>query len=252
MAVRENGLKAALARGELQRGLWLNAGAQSVTEIAGRAGFDWCLVDGEHGPYDPTTIEMQLSVLEATGTEAVVRVPQNESWILKQVLDLGAQSVLVPMVNTPEEAAAAVAACRYPPAGIRGMGAMVARAGHYGAIGDYAATADAQICVMVQAESRAALDHLDAICATEGLAGVFIGPADLSADMGHGGDTAHPEVVAACEDAIARIARAGLAPGIITGDPALQARYIAAGVTFLGVGGDVQALADALAALARG
>ena len=250
MPAPENRLKAALARGEMQIGLWLGLGGPATAEIAAGAGFDWCLVDGEHSPYDITAIRNQLIAIDGQGCAPVVRVPANEDWVIKQVLDLGVQSLLIPMVDTADEARAAVRAGLYPPAGVRGMGAALARASGYNAISDYVATANEQICVMVQAESRMALDNLDAIAGTEGVDVVFIGPADLSADMGYPGQPGAPEVVAAIEDAIARIRAAGKAAGIITFDPAEFARYRDLGLTFLGVGGDLPVLATALRGLA--
>ena len=251
MPAPRNDLKAALAEGKMQIGLWLDLGSAAVAEIAAGAGFDWCLVDGEHGPYDIAAIREQLVAIERRGCSAVVRVPANAEWMIKQVLDLGAQSLLVPMVDTPEQARAAVRAALYAPQGARGMGAAVARASNYAAIPDYVATANAEICVMVQAESRAALDNLDAIAATEGVDVVFIGPADLSADMGYPGQLDAPEVVAAIDDAIGRIRAAGKIAGIITFDPAEFTHYRDLGLTFLGVGGDMPVLATALRGLAK-
>ena len=251
MPAPENTLKSALAEGRLQRGLWLNLSSPLVAEMAGQAGFDWCLIDGEHGPWDPAGIRDQLIALEGTGAAPVVRVPCDAPWILKQVLDLGVQSVLVPMIHSSEQARAVVQSLRYPPAGIRGHGAMVARAGGFGRITDYPATADAQICCIVQAESRAALDDIDAIAATDGVDAVFIGPADLSADMGHLDDPDHPQLRAAIEEAIARILAQGKAAGIICA-PADFDRYIGLGVTFLGLGSDAMILQAGLSALAQG
>jgi 4-hydroxy-2-oxoheptanedioate aldolase len=247
-----NRLKAALASGEVQRGLWLTLADPQVAEIAGRAGFDWCLIDGEHGPNTLTTIRAQLVALEAAGCSAVVRVAANDPVRIKQVLDLGAQSVLVPMVDTEEDAAAAVAACRYPPAGRRGMGAALARASHWGALSDYARSADAGICVLVQAESARAMERIDRIAAVEGVDGVFVGPADLSADMGHLGDPAHPEVEAAIATGLAAVRAAGKAPGIVAFDPEESSRRVRQGATFLGVGADAAALRGALGRLALG
>lgn len=245
-----NDLKAALAKGRVMRGLWLNLPGVVTAEMAGRAGFDWCLLDGEHGPWDPAGLRAQLVALAATGTNAVVRVPVGEDWVLKQVLDLGAQSVLVPMVNSAAQATQVVRACRYPPEGVRGMGAMVARAGAFGAIGNYPATANDQICVLVQAESRAALDDLDAITAVDGVDGVFIGPADLGADMGFRDELNHPELWAAIEEAVATIRKGGKAAGIIVSGAEAEARMLAWGINFLGCGSDAGLLQAGLAALA--
>lgn len=246
MPVPENKLKAALARGDMQIGLWLNLGDAGATEIAAAVGFDWCLIDAEHGPYDPVAIQAQLRALAPFDASAVVRVPIGEEWVIKQVLDLGVQSLLVPLIDTAEDAARMVRAVRYAPAGVRGMGASVARASGYGRMADYVQTADAQICLMVQAETRRALENLDAIAATEGVDGVFIGPADLSADMGYPGNPDAPEVQAAIADAIGRIRAAGKAAGIIYHDPGAFVRLRDLGVNFLGIGSEASLLRAAL------
>lgn len=248
MPAPTNPLKAALNAGEMQIGLWLNAGSALVSEIAGAAGFDWCLVDAEHGPYDPAGIADQLRALALGGTSAVVRVPVAEDWVIKQVLDLGAQTLLVPMVDTAEEAARVVRATRYAPEGRRGMGASVARVSGFGRIADYTANANAEIGVIVQAETRRAIANLDAIIAVEGVDCVFIGPADLSADMGYPGNPGAAEVVDTIADAVRRIKAGGKAAGIIHYDPARFGYYAGLGVSFLGVGADVSLMRSAFAA----
>ncbi|MFC2967315.1 HpcH/HpaI aldolase family protein [Acidimangrovimonas pyrenivorans] len=250
MPAPANRLKQALAKGEMQIGLWLGMGSTVAAEIAAGAGYDWCLIDGEHGPNTVTTIRDQLQAMAGRGVAAVVRVPVGEDWVLKQVLDVGAQSVLVPMVDDAAQAEAAARAVRYPPEGVRGMGAALARASDYNAIPDYVTTANGEICLMVQIESAKAVENVDAIAAVEGIDCLFVGPADLSADMGHPGNPGHPDVVAAIEHAIARTLAAGKAAGIITFDPAQFAYYAGLGVTFLGVGGDVTVLAKAVRSLA--
>lgn len=244
MPAPTNPLKAALRRDDMQIGMWLGLRDRTVAEIAAGAGFDWCLIDGEHGPYDPTAIEAQLQVMQGQGAHPVVRVPAGEVWMLKQVLDLGAQSILVPMVDTAEDAARLVRAVRYAPAGIRGMGAAVVRASGYNAQPDYPANANDEICLIVQAESRAAHDNIDAIAATEGVDCVFIGPADLSTDMGFGGVTDAPEVLEAIDDMTTRIRAAGKAVGIIAFEPDHIARYARSGVRFIGAGSDVFGLSS--------
>ncbi|MEJ6388678.1 HpcH/HpaI aldolase family protein [Gymnodinialimonas ulvae] len=251
MAAPKNELKANLAAGRVQRGLWLNLPGMVSAEMAGRAGFDWCLVDGEHGPWDPSAIRDQLIALEGTGTPAVVRVPVGEDWVIKQALDLGVQTLLVPMVNSADEARAIVRACRYPPEGVRGMGAMVARAGRFGATENYPATANAEICILVQAESRAALDDLEAITAVDGIDGVFVGPADLGADMGYRDDLGNRAVWDAVSQAIKTIRAGGKSAGIIVAGAEAEARMLDLGVTFLGCGADAAVLQNALTALAR-
>lgn len=246
-----NALKAALARGDLQRGLWLNLPGCVPAEMAGNAGFDWCLIDGEHGPWDPSGIRDQLTALAATQTSAVVRVPVAEDWVIKQALDLGVQTLLVPMVNSAQEAAAVVRACRYPPEGVRGMGAMVARAGRFGATEGYPASANDQICILVQAESRAAMEDLEAITAVDGVDGVFIGPADMGADMGYRDDLGNADLWAMIEAGIGTIRAGGKSAGIIVSGAEAEARMVAAGINFLGCGGDAGVLQTGLAALAK-
>ena len=174
----------------------------------------------------------------------MVRVPTGEPWILKQVLDIGAQSVLVPMVESGAEARALVRACTYPPAGIRGVGAAATRCTMFGSVPGYVASADAQISLHVQVESRAGLAALDDILAVEGIDGVFIGPADLAADMGHAGDSRQPEVHRAILDALRRIRQGGKAAGILCLDDRV-AEFIAAGANYVAVGIDVLTLLGA-------
>ncbi|SFI40876.1 HpcH/HpaI aldolase family protein [Jannaschia pohangensis] len=235
-----NSLQQRLRAGETLRGLWQNLPGPEMAELAARAGFDWIVIDGEHGAWDPGCIRRRL----IAAPEAVVRVPVLEDWILKQVLDLGAKTVLVPMIDTPEQAAQAVAACRYPPEGRRGMGAFVARAAMYGLDPGYVERANRDVSVWVQAESRAALANLEAICAVPGVDCVFLGPADLAADMGT--TATDPVVHAALEDAIARIAATGVAPGIFAADPD---RWIGCGARVVSLGSDAMVLASGLWAL---
>ena len=250
MPAPKNSLKQAMTEGRLQRGLWVALGSETVTDIAGRAGFDWCLLDGEHGPWDPAGLRRQLMVLAGTGTPAVVRVPVNSDWVLKQALDIGAQTVMVPMVHSAAEAQAAVAACRYPPAGIRGNGGATHRAGAYGAIPDYAASANDQICVIVQAESRAAMADLAAIAAVDGVDCVFIGPADLAGDMGLRDDMGNPKLWEEIRRGVGVITAAGKVAGIIV-PPGMAADMVAAGVRFLGLGSDSNILTDGLQQLLK-
>lgn len=250
MPAPTNALKAALERGEVQSGLWLTQASGAIAEMAGNAGFDWCLIDGEHGPNTLTTIAAQLRALEGTPAQAVVRVPAGDDWILKQVLDLGVQTVVVPMVDTAEQAAQVAAAVRYPGAGSRGMGAALARASEYGAIVDYVSSANEQICLFVQVESAQAVANIDAIAATEGVDGIFVGPADLSADMGFVGQFDAPEVLAAIDHVYARAKAAGRLVGTFVLDEDDFVPQVERGVTFLGLGADSFSLRQALRALA--
>ena len=241
-----NPLKQALTEGRMQIGTWLNLGEATAAEIAGQAGYDWCLIDGEHGPYAPTAILAQLRALAPSRAEPVVRVPVGEPWVIKQVMDLGTRSLLIPMVDTAAQAEQMVRATRYAPEGMRGLGATVARASGYGADTTYVDRANDEVCLLVQAETRTALENLDAIAATPGVDAVFIGPADLSADMGHRGNPGHPEVVQAIADATKRIRAAGKAAGIIHYDTANFAYYQELGITFLGTGADATLLRAAM------
>lgn len=251
MELSENKLKAALEEGHVQHGIWLSSGSALLAELAGQAGFDWCLIDSEHGPNSLSEILPQAQALQATGTSCVVRVTAPERWMIKQVLDLGVQSILVPMVHSAELARDMAAAMRYPPQGTRGVGASFGRASGFGAMGDYVLKANHQVCCFVQAESAAAVADIDAIASTEGVDGVFVGPADLSADMGFPGQPGHPDVVAAIDHVIARTIAAGKVAGIITLDPERAVEYAAKGVTFLAVGGDTATLRVALKDLAQ-
>ena len=248
MQTPANPFKKALQQRQAQIGLWLNLANPYSTEICAGAGFDWLLVDGEHSPNDLRSILAQLHVIAGyPGSHPVARIPVGDTALIKQYLDLGLQSLLVPMVDTPEQARALVQACRYPPDGVRGMAGT--RAARWGRYPNYAKEANAQICLLVQTETRLALTNLDAILATEGIDGVFIGPADLSASLGHVGNPGHPEVQHAIEDAIARITRAGKAAGILTADTTLSRRYLELGATFVAVGLDTQLLVRATSAL---
>lgn len=246
MRAPQNPLKRALAADQMQIGLWLNLASDAATEIAGATGYDWALIDGEHAPYDPGMIQRQLRTLGQFDIAPIVRVPVGEDWVIKQVLDLGAQSLLVPMVDTGQQAARIVAATRYAPQGHRGMGAAVARAARYGQIDEYVQNANDEICVIVQAETRQAIENIDDIAGQEGVDCVFIGPADLSADMGHRANPRHPEVTQAIAHAITRIRAAGKAAGILHYDHADFAAYAKMGLRFLGVGSEASLLRAAL------
>ena len=252
-----NTFKQAMQAGRPQIGLWLGLASPYTTEICAGAGFDWLLIDGEHAPNDIDSILAQLQVIAGyPDAHAIARVPMGHGHVgemlVKQYLDIGVQTLLVPMVDTPAQAAALVRAARYPQndgqGGIRGMGG--ARASRWGQYPGYVHDANAQVCLLVQAETRTALDNLDAIAATEGVDGVFIGPADLSASMGHVGDSGHPEVQAAIRDAIQRIRKAGKAAGILTADETQARSYLELGATFVAVGLDTHLLATSTRALA--
>lgn len=246
-----NPFKAALARGQQQIGLWLSLANPYCTEICATAGFDWLLIDNEHTPNDVRSTLASLQAVAAyPASHAVVRVVQGEPATIKQMLDIGAQTVLVPMVDTAKQAAAMVRAMRYPPLGIRGVGASAARAARWGLRSQYIQQANDEVCLLVQAETATALGNLEAICAVDGVDGVFIGPADLAASMGHPGNANHPEVQAAIDDGIRRITAAGKAAGTLTSDAAQARRFLALGARFVAVGLDAVLLARATRQLA--
>lgn len=248
-----NVFKQAMREKRAQIGLWCNLANPYSIEICAGAGFDWLLVDGEHSPNDLRSILEQLHVIAGyPATQAVVRVPfgggEAGTALIKQHLDLGAQTILVPMVDTAEQAKALVQAMRYPPDGIRGMAGT--RASRWGRYSTYGKEANDRVCLLVQAETQTAIDNLDAIAAVDGVDGVFIGPADLSASMGHIGNPGHPDVQAAIEGAIARILKAGKAPGILMLDETLAQKYLDLGALFVAVGLDTNLLVRHTSALA--
>lgn len=245
-----NPFKAALAAGSPQIGLWLGLADSYAAELCAGAGFDWLLIDGEHAPNDLRSILHQLQALAAYPGHPVVRPPIGETHLIKQLLDIGVQTLLIPMVGTAAQAADLVSAVRYPPEGVRGVGSALARASRFNRIKDYLPKANAEICLLLQVESREGLDNIDAIAATPGVDGVFIGPADLAAALGHLGNPGHPDVQAAIEHGIARILAAGKAPGILSADEKLARRYLELGAVFVAVGSDISLLTQATKVLA--
>jgi 4-hydroxy-2-oxoheptanedioate aldolase len=209
-----NTFKHAVRQGRVQIGLWASLCSNIATEVVAGSGFDWILIDSEHAPNELPIVFSQLQALVGGTAAPVVRPAWNDMVLMKRFLDVGVQNFLVPYVQTPEEARAAVAATRYPPQGIRGV-AVSHRANRYGRVKDYFKRANDEICVIVQIETRLALQNLEAIAAIDGVDALFIGPSDLAAAFGHLGNNAHPEVRAAIEDAFARIRKAGKAPGIL-------------------------------------
>jgi 4-hydroxy-2-oxoheptanedioate aldolase len=251
MTTNNNLFKAALKAGQPQIGLWLSMASPYMAEVSATAGFDWLLIDGEHSPNDLQSTLAALQTIAPYPSHAIVRVVEGSEHLIKQVLDIGAQTILVPMVDTAAQAAHAVAATRYPPQGVRGVGSAIARASRWNARTDYLAVANDETCLLVQAESTTALANLAAICAVEGVDGIFIGPADLAASMGHRGNASHPEVQAAIEGAIKTITASGKAAGILTGDAGAGRHYLALGCSFVAVGVDVLVYAHAARALAK-
>ncbi len=243
-----NRFKQGLQAKQPQIGLWASLSSHYATEVIAGAGFDWILIDTEHSPNDPPMVHQQLQAMMESQTTPIVRVPWNDQVALKRVLDIGAQTVLIPFVQNAEEARLAVAACKYPPEGTRGVATTI-RANRFGRIKDYHKNANAQICVLVQVETRSALAELDAIAATPGVDGVFIGPQDLAADFGHLTNPSHPEVQAAIADGVSRIRKAGKAAGIVMGVEADARKWLDAGCMFVAVGSDIGLLARGAEAL---
>jgi len=249
MELPQNPFKRALKAGKAQIGLWSSLSSNYSVEVIAGAGFDWILLDTEHSPNDLESLLTQLQAAAPYATHPVVRVPWNDMVAIKRVLDIGAQSLLVPYVSTPEEAAAAVSYIRYPPAGVRGV-AGTTRASRFGRVKDYARRAHEEICLLVQLETQRALDNLEAICAVDGVDGVFIGPADLHASLGYPGEIANPKVKPLIDEAIRRIRKCGRAPGILTPSEAAARHWLECGALFVAVGADVGILARGAESLA--
>src|SRR5436190_10674888 len=238
-----NPFKQALREGRTQIGLWSSLCSNIAAEVIAGSGFDWILIDTEHAPNEVPMVLSQLQAVAAGGTAAaVVRPAWNDLVLMKRLLDIGAQNLLVPYVQTAEESRAAVAATRYPPKGVRGV-AVAPRANGYGRVKDYLEKADAEICLLVQIETRLGLDNIEAIAAVEGIDGLFIGPSDLSAGLGHLGNPGHPEVRSSIGVAFKRIKKAGKAPGILAPIEADARHWLALGCVVLAVGGDLGLLA---------
>lgn len=250
MAVPLNPMKSALASGHAQIGLWQALASPYTAEICAGAGFDWLLFDGEHAPNDLTTLLAQLQAVAPYPVHPVARPPVGATHLIKQYLDIGFTTLLVPMVDTAEQASALVRAVRYPPNGVRGVGSAIGRASRWNRIDGYLDGADEQICLLVQVETLQGLSNLAEIAAVDGVDGVFIGPSDLSAAMGHRGKPGHPDVQAAIEGAIAKILDADKAAGILIADEGLARRYLDLGCTFVAIGTDVTLLARGAEALA--
>lgn len=243
-----NEFKAKLRAGESQIGLWCGLPGSYAAEIVAPSGFDWLLFDTEHSPGDVLTVLPQLQAVAPYPVSAVVRPAVNDPVLIKRFLDIGVQTLLIPYVQNAAEAKAAVDATRYPPDGIRGVSALT-RATRFGRVKNYARQAVQELCVLVQVETREALDNMQAIASIDGVDGIFIGPADLAASLGYPGQPGHPEVVQAIEEAIALLKRLGKPSGILTPDEKFGARYIELGTLFTAVGIDVALLASGSEAL---
>jgi 4-hydroxy-2-oxoheptanedioate aldolase len=242
MKLPENRFKRALNEGRQQIGLWCTLSSAYAAEVVAGSGFDWLLFDTEHSPSDVETVLGLLQAVSAYDVSPIVRPASNDTVLIKRFLDIGVQTLLIPYVQSAEEARSAVAAIRYAPDGVRGVSALT-RATRFGRVEGYARRAADELCLLVQIETRQALNELEAIAAVDGVDGIFIGPADLAASLGHVGDQGHPDVKAAVEDAVRRIRACGKPAGILTGDTTFAQRCIEIGTTFTAVGVDVGILA---------
>lgn len=249
MHTPENRFKAGLAAGQLQLGLWLALADPYAAELCANCGYDWLLIDGEHAPNDLRGMLAALQAVAPYESNPIVRIPKADDALIKQVLDIGATTLLVPMVESAEQARQIVRATRYPPQGIRGVGSAIARSARWTKYPNYLHEANERIAVLVQVETREALARVDEIAAVEGVDGVFIGPSDLSASMGYLGQPAHPEVRTAIDDAIRRIVTAGKTAGILCADVDLARHYIDVGARFVAVGVDTTLLVKAATGL---
>jgi 4-hydroxy-2-oxoheptanedioate aldolase len=236
--LRKNLFRKGLVEKTTLYGCWLGIPDPTVAELAAGADYDWLLIDHEHAPFELSDVMAHLRAMSAYPVEPIVRPVDSSPSLLKKLLELGTQTFLVPMVDTAEQAKACAAALFFPPRGVRGVGSSLARAARWNQVDNYLKTADEEICLLVQAETVTALENLDEIVAVEGVDGVFLGPSDLAASMGHLGNPSHPEVVAAIEAAIRTIRAAGKAAGILTLDPSAIASYRGCGANFIGVGVD--------------
>ncbi len=238
----DNPFKTMLARTDLGAGYPVGTFAMSASplmaEALGCVGFDWTVIDMEHTPLDLDGLVRMLQAIAGTPMLPITRVPWNDTVMIKRVLDAGARTLMVPFVQDGAEARQAVAACKYPPEGVRGMAAMT-RASRFGTVPDYFRVANAGVSVVVQIETPQALGQVDAIAGTEGVDSVFLGPGDLSGAMGHVGNLMHPEVVAAMAHAVERCHAAGKVVGSVAGTPEAVATYRGIGIDYIGCASDL-------------
>ncbi|MGB1238348.1 MAG: 4-hydroxy-2-oxoheptanedioate aldolase [Pseudomonadales bacterium] len=250
-ALPVNQFKAALKGDTPLWGLWMGLPDASCAEILAGAGFDWLLIDGEHAPFELDSTMRHLQAMAPYPVSPIVRPEEGRTALLKRLLDIGAQTLLVPMCDSAEQARELVRAVKYPPQGIRGLGSSLARAAKWNAVPNYLHRANEEVCLIVQAETATAMENLAEIAAVDGVDAVFIGPSDLSASMGHVGNPDHPEVVEAIERGIATINAAGKAAGLLCINAAKAQGYVEKGAKFVGVGVDTLLLGNAAKALAK-
>ena len=249
--IRPNKLKRALREGRAQTGCWLGSSDPYTTEIMAGSGFDWLLIDTEHAPFDIGSVLRMVQILAPYPVEIFARPVDHDPGAIKRLLDIGIQSLVVPFVETAEQAERLVQAMRYPPQGFRGFAGAVVRASQWGRVDNYAQKANDEMCLLVQIETKKGLDNLDAILRVEGVDGIFIGPSDLSASLGHVGNAEHPDVLSAIDDALDRVRAAHKAPAIFATDPVAAKRYLDNGALFVAIGSDLVLLSNAAHDLAR-
>jgi 4-hydroxy-2-oxoheptanedioate aldolase len=249
MEMQVNTFKQKLLAGVPQYGLWMGLSEIFSAEICAGAGFDWLLIDAEHCPNDLRSILAQLQAIQPYNSQPVVRPPHGDHVLIKQLLETGVQTLLIPMVETAEQATGLVEAVRYPPHGIRGVGSVLARASRWGRIADYALHANEQICLLVQVETKTGYENLDAILNVPGVDGIFFGAADLAASYGHLGESNHPQIVELILRGLQKVQQGGKYGGVLCGDKELALKYQDAGARFIAVGIDTLLLSAATTAL---
>jgi 4-hydroxy-2-oxoheptanedioate aldolase len=249
--IPQNTFKTALQQNAAQIGLWVGLTSPYCAEICATAGFDWLLIDWEHSPNDLRSILAQLQAISAYSAHPIVRPPCGEVYVIKQLLDIGVQTLMIPMVESADYARQLVSAMRYPPAGIRGVGSGLARAAAWNGRPNYLHLADKEMCLLVQVETAKGIQAIEEIAAVEGVDGIFIGPSDLAASLGHLGQPGHPEVQETIAEAIVRIQRTGKAVGILSVDETAAKRYLSLGCQFVAVGLDTLIFSNAVRRLAK-
>lgn len=242
--IPRNRFRAGLETGNTLYGLWLGIPDNTVAELLAGTGFDWLVVDHEHGPFELRDVMSHLQAMAPYDVAPIVRPVDDNPALLKKLCDIGAQSFIVPMIDTAEQAAAVVSAVKYLPEGRRGMGASMARAAQWNAVSGYLQQANKEICVIVQVETVTAVENLEAIANTPGVDGVFFGPSDLSASMGHVGDVSHPEVIEAVSAGLRTVRAAGKHAGLLCLDESQVPHYVDCGANFVGIGVDTLLLGN--------
>ncbi|MCX4176985.1 MULTISPECIES: HpcH/HpaI aldolase/citrate lyase family protein [Paraburkholderia] len=245
MKLPGNSFKHRLSEAAPQFGLWAALADGYVTELLATAGFDWIVIDNEHAPNDVRSSLSQLQVLGGYPCQPIVRPVKNDVAVIKQYLDIGAQTLIIPMIDTEADAELAVAATRYPPGGVRGVGSALGRASRWNKVDGYFENASKELCLIVQVESTIGMDNLEAIANVDGVDGVFFGPADLSASMGFEGDPSHPVVRQAVCAGIKQVRAIGKSAGVLATYRAYADEYLAAGANLIAIATDTGLLSRA-------